>query len=359
MRVAFNVPLNGVSFGQVATALLREARASSIDPLIFNIGDSVDLSTQGADKDFNEWINNLLLRAPSEHDRNDPTFKIWHLRGSLESFSKEQTVLSFYELDSPTEPELNMVRNNRTIFSSEHTVEVFSSMGASSHYVPLAFDHHNFKRKDKKYFVDDRIVFNLCGKFEKRKHHPKILNAWAKKYGNNNKYFLQCALYNGFLSNEDNHKCIANSLEGKKYSNIQILHPMARNSMYNDFLNSANIIIGMSGGEGWGLPEFHSVALGKHGVILDAHAYKSWANTDNAVMVESSGKIDAADGVFFKQGELFNQGQLFDWDEDDFLDGCEEAIKRHEANPVNEAGLKLQEKFTYAKTLEGILKVME
>ena len=76
-------------------------------------------------------------------------------------------------------------------------------------------------------------------------------------------------------------------------------------------------------------------------------------------MVESSGKIDAADGVFFKQGELFNQGQLFDWDEDDFLDGCEEAIKRHEANPVNEAGLKLQEKFTYAKTLEGILKVME
>ncbi len=52
---------------------------------------------------------------------------------------------------------------------------------------------------------------------------------------------------------------------------------MQKNSLYNDYLNSANIILGMSGGEGWGLPEFQSVALGKHAVILNATGYKDWA----------------------------------------------------------------------------------
>ena len=51
---------------------------------------------------------------------------------------------------------------------------------------------------------------------------------------------------------------------------------MPTNTAYNDYLNSGDIIIGMSGGEGWGLPEFHSVALGKYGIILNAHAYKEF-----------------------------------------------------------------------------------
>jgi hypothetical protein len=55
---------------------------------------------------------------------------------------------------------------------------------------------------------------------------------------------------------------------------------MNENSIYNEFLNSADIILGMSGGEGFGLPEFQSIALGKHAVLLNAHAYKTWAPSE-------------------------------------------------------------------------------
>jgi len=48
----------------------------------------------------------------------------------------------------------------------------------------------------------------------------------------------------------------------------------------------------MSGGEGWGLPEFQSVALGKHGVILNSSGYQDWANEKNTVMVQPNGKED-------------------------------------------------------------------
>jgi hypothetical protein len=134
---------------------------------------------------------------------------------------------------------------------------------------------------------------------------------------------------------------------------------MPKNAEYNDFLNSSNIVIGMSGGEGWGLPEFQSVALGKHAVILNAHAYRDWATTENVVLVDPAKKVDCYDGMFFKKGNDFNQGQIFDWDEDDFLDACDVAVSRVESNRVNVKGLELQKEFTYKKTLEGVMNVLK
>jgi hypothetical protein len=133
---------------------------------------------------------------------------------------------------------------------------------------------------------------------------------------------------------------------------------MQKNSLYNDFLNSGNIIIGMSGAEGWGLPEFQSVALGKHGVILNETAYKEWANEKNCILVESSGKEEAADGMFFKKGGTFNQGNIYTFEEEAFIEGCEKAIERYKSCPINSEGLKLQEQFPYSRTVDKIIEVM-
>ena len=134
---------------------------------------------------------------------------------------------------------------------------------------------------------------------------------------------------------------------------------MAENSKYNEFLNAADIVLGMSGGEGWGLPEFQSVCLGKHAVILNAHAYKDWATEETCVMVEPSGKIPSEDGMFFRKGSPFNQGEFFSWEEEDFINGCYDAIKRvKDTGRVNSKGIELQEQFTYSKTLDKILEIL-
>ena len=115
----------------------------------------------------------------------------------------------------------------------------------------------------------------------------------------------------------------------------------------------------MSGGEGWGLPEFHSLALGKHGVVLNAHAYKGWANEDNACLVEPSGEVDVADGKFFMKDSTFNAGRIFDWEEEAFFEACDEAIERVKDDRVNHNGLKLQKDFSVSKTLDVLLKGLE
>jgi len=357
MSLAFNLPINSVSFGQISTLILRELYNSKVNVGILPIG-NVDLSTQSdLTQEFGNWLQQSINSSLETFNRKNKIFKLWHLNGSFESYSNEQVLLSFYELDQPTKVELNTVKNNhKVLFSSKETVEIFKNLGCSNvEYIPLAFDKYNFNRIDKSYFVDDRIVFNLVGKLEKRKHHLKLIKLWAQKFGNNKKYALQCCIFNPFMKPEDQNALVSQALEGKTYFNINFLPFMGQNKIYNDFLNSSNIVLGMSGAEGWGLPEFHSVAMGKHAVIMDAHGYKSWANENNSVLVKPNSKIEGYDGMFFNKGGPYNQGNIYDFNEEEFINGCELAIKKVESDKVNKEGLKLQQEFTSEKFIENVI----
>jgi hypothetical protein len=357
MSLAFNLPINSVSFGQVSTLILRELYNSKVNVGILPMG-NIDLSTQSdLTQEFANWLQQSINSSLETFNRKNKLFKLWHLNGSFESFSNEQVLLSFYELDQPTKIELNIVKNNnKVLFSSRETVELFNSLGCNNvEYIPLAFDKYNFNRIEKTYFTDDRIVFNLVGKLEKRKHHLKLIKLWANKFGNDKRYALQCCIFNPFMKQEDQNTLLSQVLEGKNYFNINFLPFMGQNKIYNDYLNSANVIIGMSGAEGWGLPEFHSVAMGKYGIIMNAHGYKSWANKNNSILVEPNSKIEAYDGIFFPKGGSFNQGNIYDFDGNEFIAACEEAIEKVKENNTNKEGLKLQEEFTSEKFVENII----
>ena len=195
------------------------------------------------------------------------------------------------------------------------------------------------------------------GKFEKRKHTAKLIKLWAKKYGNNYKYQLSCCISNPFLKPEHLNQLISESLGGKRYGNINFIPYLKTNSEVNDYLNSIQIdLSGMSGAEGWNLPAFNSTALGKWSIVLNASSHKDWATADNSILVQPNGKEPAADGVFFSSGGPFNQGNIYTFDSDEVIDCMEKAENICEKE--NEEGKKLQKSFTYSKTLDKIIDVI-
>lgn len=355
------VPVNKLSFGNCSINILFELFKMKRDPTIFLVGGQADFSTfsNSIPNGFLDWFKSCYSGAQSRHLRENPTFKLWHLNGSLNSFSDDQYLFSFYELDSPTPSELNIVKNQKHVFfSSNLAVDSFTKRGCSNvSYCPLGLDSNSFFKKHSKKETD-KIVFGLAGKLEKRKQHNKVIKNWAKKYGNNPKYLLNCAISNPFLSREQYEGSINSILDGQKYFNINFLNFMENNFVYNDYLNYNDIMIGMSSAEGWGLPEFQSVALGKHAVILNAHSYSEWANEDNSILVNPSGKIPCYDGVFFNEGQEFNQGSYFDWNDEEFISACEKAEQRFNDSNNNYAGEKLAKKFTWEKTTKAILAQM-
>jgi len=354
MDFALQLPVNKLSFGQVSICILQEIHKRGLEPSLFPINQDVD--AYSLSPDFIKWLKSCIDKGPRVHKKDNPVFLLWHLNASaMNSVSNKRVMLSFYELDAPTPSEVNIASGpDKLFFTADHSVKTFSNYGIKSELMPLGFDKYHFKKIDKKYFDDGRIVFNLCGKLEKRKRHSKVIKAWAKKFGNNKKYQLQCAVHNTFLQKEMP-SLINRILDNQRYFNIQFLPFMDKNVQYNDFLNSADIVIGMSGGEGWGLPEFHSVAIGKHAVLMGATGYEEWATDKNSIKVKPNGKISSVDGVFFQEGAEYNQGRIYDFDEDEFIAACEKAVERVESNPENTEGLSLQEEFTYKKTTDQIL----
>lgn len=354
---ALNIVCNALSMGQTSYGMALEIFRRGYNPSIFPIANQVDLSSQKVDQPFVDWLNTNLKKANETHKKTTPTIKVWHIQDSLQSFSNEQILYTYHECDRITPLEKNILQNQKMVLTpSQYSVDVFKAAGVENvKYVPLYFDAIHHQVKPIKY-PDDRIVFGLCGKAEvSRKAQWKVLKAWAKKYGNDRRYALNVAIYNSFMKPEDNDAYIHQALEGQRYFNINIIPFIQKNEGYNQFLNSNHIVLALSKSESWGLPEFHSVALGKHCVGLYAHGHKGWMTPENSVTITPSGMVDSHDGIFFHKGASWNQGCFHDWKEDDFINGCEEAIKRYQKNPVNEEGLKLQEIFTIQKTVDGIL----
>ena len=56
MSLAFNLPINSVSFGQISTLILRELYNSKVNVGILPIG-NIDLSTQSdLTQEFGNWL---------------------------------------------------------------------------------------------------------------------------------------------------------------------------------------------------------------------------------------------------------------------------------------------------------------
>lgn len=356
MQFSLHLPINRVSFGQVSINILQEFFKKNLSPCVFPIGD-VDVNAHSLSEEFKRWLEECINKSQFTHQRKNPTFKLWHIQGSLESLSEKQVLFTFHETDSATESELNIVKNNnKVLFSSSYSKNIFENLGCQNvDFLPLGFDSGSFKILNKPK-TSDRISFGLGGKLERRKQHHKVLNLWAKRYGNNPDYALNCALFNPHLPPEVQESFIRQSLEGKSYWNINFLPYMENNEVYNDFLNENDIFIDMSSAEGWSLPSFQSACLGKWVVVLNATGMKEWANSENSILVQPSRKIPLYDGVFFREGAQFAQGSGFDWDENAFYEALEGAVNRFKSNPVNEAGFKLKEIFTWEKSAERILE---
>lgn len=363
MTINASLALNSLSFGFCSYHILSEFQKRGLEVNLFPIGGNTDTSAfDKATPELKSWTEDAIRRAPSSYSRNNPGFKLWHIAGSEASESRDNHLFVFHELDSLTPIEVNILNNQKKIFvSSNYTKQVFERNGVKTPivFIPLGFDSQHFSVVQKRYYKEDVVVWSIFGKLEHRKRHAKTIRAWLNKYGNNPKHMLHLHVYNNFLKPEDNNAEINKIFQGQRFTNVNLIGYTKTLSELNECYNATNIVIDMSGAEGWSLPGFTCVGLGKHAVVHNVTAMKDWATSQNAVLVEPTSKIPVYDGIFFRSGNSINQGNIFDYAEPDFYKACDEALARYQQTPINLAGLALQNKFTWKNTVDQILANIE
>lgn len=359
MKVIIEAPINSLSFGNVTYNLLRQFWRRGVDVIWYPLGGNADFkSFDQIEKPFVDWLNQARSSANKKIDPNIPTLKMWHLNGSQARISKNQLLYTFYELDEPTESEVNLANfQDKIIFSSKYASDKFKDKGVNCDNIPIGFDE-DFKKLDKQFLNPDIIHFGLMGKFEKRKHTERILKLWLSKYGNNNKYQLSVCVTNPFFKPEEMQGVLQEAMGGKHYTNVNFLPFLEKNSQFNELLNAIDIdLTGLSGAEGWNLPAFNATCLGKWSIVLNETSHKDWANKDNCILVNSLGKEPCYDGKFFVQGGEFNQGNIYFWDRDVVSQAMDDAVSKK--GQINTAGEKLKDEFSYEKTVDRIITELE
>jgi hypothetical protein len=353
-KLNFDGPINSLSLGNVSVNFLRELQKKDLDIALFPIGDQGDFSAYNKiDQAFKKWVENIATTRLKKLRPDTPSLKVWHINGS-EKVLPNQYLYTFYEVDSPTEEEINIVNVQKHVFfSCSEAAEIFKSKGCNNvSYVPLGFDP-DFEETNKDY-LEDVIHFGLIGKFERRKNTQAIIQLWTEKFGNNPKYQLSCLVSNQFLNNDQMNTAVQSSLRGQNWSNVNFLPHLKTNAEVNDLINSIDIdLSGLSNGEGWNLPSFNATALGKWSIVSNCSAHKDWATEENSILVDPIGKQPCYDNFFFKEGMPFNQGNYYKLSGDDILKSFDKALER--VGQKNTEGTKLRDKFTYSKSIDSIL----
>ena len=350
--------INSLSFGNVSYNLLRQMHRKNINVSFFPFGDK--LNFEAFDK-INEELRDLIISIAQNRfhniDSDTKTFSQWHINGSESRITKHQTLFTFYEVDQPTSVEKSIVNlQDNCIFSSKHAFDKFKKSGCNNiHYVPIGFDE-DFTISDEEY-LPNKIHFGLMGKFEKRKSTAQIIRNWITTYGNNYEYQLTCCVNNSFFESKDMNNLIAQCLGGQTVGNVNFLPHLKTNSEVNEFINAIDIdLSGLSGAEGWNLPAFNATALGKWSIVMNHTSHKDWANSKNSILIEPDDQVPAYDKIFFQENTAFNQGNINVISDETMISAFK--IAESKCKNQNKEGLKLQKQFTYEKTLNKILEIM-
>ena len=186
MDLLLEVPINRVSFGNVSFNIIRELYKREYPIGIFPIGEP-DFSAFDINDGLKKYIEDAVNNRFDFLKKDIPSFKLWHLNGSENRKTRSQYLFTFYECSQPTTFESAIAAaQDHVFFSSNDAKDHFTRVGVkNTSFVPLGLDE-DFKQTGKDY-LSDTIHFGLMGKFENRKHTQKIIRAWLKKYGNNNK----------------------------------------------------------------------------------------------------------------------------------------------------------------------------
>ena len=358
-KLILKAPFNSLSLGNVSYNIARELYNKEIEVSLFPHAGNFDFSPfDKLDKDFKKWLENSANSRLHTIDSKTPCLSVWHLNDSIDMPGKKTFLYTFYEANDPTFTEKKICDfHDHVIFSSSYAKQSFDNVGCSNtSYTPLGWDVDFFETN--KDYLKDKIHFGLIGKWEKRKHTEKIIKAWIKKFGNNPDYQLSCCIVNPFFKTDEMNFVIGQALENKHFSNVNFLPRLKTNSEINDLMNSIDIdLSGLSGAEGWNLPAFNSTCLGKWSTVLNATSHTDWANENNSILLEPDGQESIIDGLFFKDGTDFNQGEMYSLSEEMIIDILEKSLQFKDK--VNTEGKKLKKQFSYKKTVESIVEIID
>jgi glycosyltransferase involved in cell wall biosynthesis len=320
-------PINRLGYGVAGVNILR-ALSKKTRLTYWPIG-APQPQTEADAKIVNHFSN---LRQ--DFSVSSPCIKLWHANGLLPQVSKTMMCgFPIFELDNFTSEEKKHIRSMDKIFvcSSWAKDIVVNNVGIKEelvHVAPLGVNRNIFyQQQNVRKFKPGYTTFLNIGKWEIRKGHDILLDAFEEIINVDDKAILLMMNHNPFFEPNRNNGVDGNSQFQKEYKDVLgdrvIFVPPAKDqSEVAHIMNMADFGIFPSRAEGWNLELLEMMSCGKVCITTDYSAHTEFADENNSILIPVKEKELARDNKWF-----FEQGCWGKVKIDDVVDSLIDAVK--------------------------------
>jgi len=358
MRINLQAPINQLGYGVAGLNILK-ALQDKAEVSLFPIGQPQVTSQADAD------AVRKGMETAKTFDPQAPCVKIWHQNQMAERIGSGKFIgFPIFELDTFSDLEKHhLISCDELMVCSEWAKQVcldqlymspnghtYLDADAKVHVVPLGVDAELFPPAPVR--QDDKTIFFNCGKWEIRKGHDILINAFKKvlEHGENAELWMMCT--NPFNSEEENNKWH----ELYNHPKVKLIPRMETQQEVYNIMSQVDCGVFPSRGEGWNLELLEMMAAGKHVVATEYSAHTEFCNEENSYLLPISDVESAFDNKwFFGQG---NWAKINDTEVDMLAKLMQRFIKLSKGK-VNTSGIETAKKFSWQNTAKEIIKCLE
>lgn len=338
-------PINRLGYGQASFYIAKELNSLS------NLHLTVIGQTEQQDGFLQECANR-------PYHRHADCLRIYHQFALKEFIGKGRHVgFPIFELDEFTDAEKHQLNSLDMLFvCSDWAKGVCEANGINTeiHVVPLGVDRNIFN-EDRSNPIEGKTIFFNCGKWEVRKGHFEIAEAFSQAFrpGDPVELWLMCD--NPFYPPKVT----------QHFKNQFMKSPMAKQVRFVDRVGShlqvAKIMSAVTAGvfpakaEGWNLELLEMMSLGKHVIATNYSGHTQFCNKDNARLIEPTGTERAIDNIWFK-----GQGNWCTFSVQDLSILMSEIHMENMSGNlgINVAGIETAKRLTWTNTAEKIINAL-
>lgn len=348
MRLNLQAPINQLGYGVAGINILKALQAEDVEVSFFPIGQPQ--VTNQADADA---VRKGMATAQT-FDPTAPCVKIWHQNQMAERIGSGKFIgFPIFELDTFNELEKHHLQScNELMVCSKWAKDVVDSntLFCPTTVVPLGVDAELFPPAPAR--QDDKTIFFNCGKWEIRKGHDILINAFKKvlEHGENAELWMMCT--NPFNSPEEDAKWH----QLYNHPNVKLIPRAETQAEVYNIMSQVDCGVFPSRGEGWNLELLEMMAAGKHVVATDYSAHTEFCTKENAGLVSISDVEPAFDGKWF-----FGQGNWAKIGAHEEMDLYMKMMKYilDKKGTVNQAGIETARTFSWQNTAREMIKCLK
>ena len=352
MKLNLQAPINQLGYGVAGLNILKALYEEEVEVSLFPIGQPQVTNEEDA------YAVRRGMRLAQTFDPQAPCVKIWHQNQMAERIGSGKFIgFPIFELDTFNDLEKHHLRScDKLMVCSQWAKDVvmgpyFNTGGESRvHVVPLGVDAELFPPAPVR--QDDKTIFFNCGKWEIRKGHDILINAFKKVAEEDENVELWMMCTNPFNSPEEDAKW------HQLYNHPKVkLIPRAETQaeVYN-VMSHVDCGVFPSRGEGWNLELLEMMAAGKHVLATEYSAHTEFCNEENSYLLPISDVEPAFDNKwFFGQG---NWAKIDDTEVDMLAKLMQRFIKLSKGK-VNLEGIETAKRFSWQNTAKEIVKCLK